>query len=402
MRAQAKTAKAAVAGIRPRSRIYVEGGAAHPNMLVAALAEHAANAGPFEIVTSVLGQSPLYCNVRHQDDFHVISFRGSPQTRDAYARGQLDVVPAGLSRIPALLAGRLRPDVALVQVSKPDARGWCSLGVSVLYHRAAIDAAEVVIAEINPDMPRTFGDGDLHISQIDEFVEAAGPLAEFPSSEPGPAELAAASNAAKFVPDGATVQVGMGSFADAVLAKLQSRRDLRIHAGLLSDGVIGLVDAGAVARYPGAVTTGALAATAKAYQAVDRNPAYHLRRVEHTHDPQVLAGLRCFVAINSALEVDFSGQVNGDTLHGAPVSGAGGALDFAHAASSNRGLSIVALTCATRTTMQKRILPQLSRPTVVSVPRTEIDILATEHGAVDLRGATLRERERLIESVAGV
>jgi 4-hydroxybutyrate CoA-transferase len=395
------SAAQAVADIPDGSRIYVEGGAAHPDALVRALVALAAGGQrAFDIVTSVLGPVPEYCRPEQARHFRVISFRGSRETMDAYRGGQLDVVPAGLSRIPDLLSRQLRPDVALIQVSPPDPHGWCSLGVSVLYHRAAIAAARLVIAQVNPEMPATCGDSALHVSAIHRYVDADEPLTEFPAGPADPAQRAAAAHAAAFVPDGATVQVGMGSFADAVLAELAARRGLRVHAGLLSDGIVDLIAAGAVADAPGAVTVGAMAATRKGYRAADRNPAFRFCGVEQTHDPRVLAGLPGLVAINSALEVDYDGQSNGDTARGVPVSGAGGALDFAHAATAGGGLSILALPAVGRSG-RRRVRPDLSAPAVVSVPRTEVDIIATEHGAVDLRGASLRERRELIASVAG-
>lgn len=391
----------AIADIPDKARIYVEGGAAHPATLVRALAARAAaEQCTFHVVTSVLGPVPEYCLPQQARYFRVTSFRGSRETLDCFQRGQLDVVPAGLSRIPDLLHRQLRPDVALIQVAPPDLHGWCSLGISVLYHRAAISAARLVIAQVNPDMPRTYGDSALHVSAIDRLVDAADTLIEFAPVQAGPAERAAAAHAATFVPDGATVQVGMGTFADAVLAELAGHRDLRVHAGLLSDGIADLVAAGAVAQTPGAVTAGAMAATAKGYRAADRNPLFQFRGVDYTHDPRVLAGLPRFVAINSALEVDYAGQSNGDTLRGLPISGAGGALDFAHAAAANGGLSVLALT-ATARSGRSRVRPELSEPSVVSVPRTEVDIIATEHGAVDLRGVGLHERRQLIASISG-
>jgi 4-hydroxybutyrate CoA-transferase len=395
-------AEDAVQAVRPGDRVYVEGGAAHPHRLGAALLERARQVGPLEVVTSVMGRAPRYCEPDAAGLIEVRSFRGSPQTRDAFLRGQLDVVSAGLSRIPALLTGALRPDVALVQVSAPDREGWCSLGVSVLYHRAAVDAARTVIAEINPAMPHTCGDGNVHVSEIDGFVGTDFPLEEFPSRPPSEQERAAARHTAEFIEDGATVQIGMGGFADAVLAELRSRRQLRIHAGLLSDGLIGLLESGAVEDAPGAVVTGAVAGTERTYGALDQNPVVQIRRVEYTHDARVLAGLTGLVAVNSAIEVDMTGQVNGESIRGVPVSGAGGALDFAHAASSAPdGLSVISLASTTRSGGHRRIVPELSAAVVVSVPRTEVDVLVTEHGAADLRGLGNRERARAVASISG-
>jgi 4-hydroxybutyrate CoA-transferase len=395
-------AEDALHAVRPGDRVYVEGGAAHPRRLAAALLERARQVGPLEVVTSVLGRTPRYCEPDAAGLISVRSFRGSPQTRDAFLRGQLDVVPAGLSGIPALLAAALRPDVALVQVSPPDQQGWCSLGVSVLYHRAAIDAARTVIAEINPAMPRTCGDGDVHVSEIDRFVDTDLPLEEFPRLPPSEQERAAARHVAEFVEDGSTVQIGMGTFADAVLAELRSRRGLRIHAGLLSDGLVGLLEHGAVNDAPGAVVTGAVAGTERIYRAVDRNPVVHVRRVEHTHDARVLAGLPRLVAVNSAIEVDMTGQVNGESIRGVPISGAGGALDFAHAASAAPGgLSVIALASTARSGGHLRIVSELSDAAVVSLPRTEVHVLVTEHGAADLRGLGIRERARAVASISG-
>jgi acyl-CoA hydrolase len=394
-------ADAAVAAVPRGSRIYIEGGPGHPTLLAGALVEHARSHGPFEVVTSVMGPTPAYCLPDCAGLFYVKSFRGSAQTREAYLSGQLDVVPVGLSAIPGLLSGSLRPDVALVQMSEPDDGGWCSLGASVLYHPAAIAAARLVIAEVNPGMPRTFGDGSVHVSRVGAIVSSKNPLIEYPAAEPTADELAVARHIAEFVENGATVQVGMGGFARAVARELRSRRNLRLHAGLLSDGVLDLMDAGAIADLPGAVTTGALAGTSKLYQAADGNPMICVRRVEYTHNPQVLQALPSFVAINSALEVDFTGQINGESLRGMPVSGAGGALDFARGAIAGGGLSIVGLTSMASSARVRRIVPELASPVTVTIPRTDVDILVTEHGAVDLRGLGLRARAHAISSIAG-
>jgi len=385
--------------VESRSRVYVEGGAGHPDALVPSLLERADQVGGVEVVTSPLGAIPAYCQAGTSGIDRVTSLRGDPAMREAIRAGHVRVVPSHLSDIPRLLAGPLRPDVAIVQVTPPDDRGLCSLGPSVLYHRAAIASARVVIAQVNPSLPRTFGDSTVHESDIDVWVDLDG---DIPTQSRTPAtkdEIAVAANLIDLVPDDAVVQVGMGKLGDAIFGSLTGRSGLRVHAGLISESVLQLVEAGALADCRGAITTGAALGTSEIYSFINENDLAELRPVEYTHAVATMASFDMFVSINTALQIDMSGQVNAESISGTQIGATGGLADFARGArAARRGLSVVALTSRTPAG-QSRIVQELSTPVSVTLGRADVDVVVTECGVADLRGLDLDERQSAIGSI---
>ncbi|MGB3390938.1 MAG: acetyl-CoA hydrolase/transferase C-terminal domain-containing protein [Pseudaminobacter sp.] len=353
-----------------------------------------------KVITSLMGPRPPYCSAS-PSGIEIKSFRGSPEVSDAITTGNVDVVPAHLSYIPSLLAGPLKPDVAIISVSPPDKDGWCSFGIGMLYHRSAAREARIVIAEVNENMPWTFGDSLIHSSEIDFFVRADHPIPVARKSQPTDAERAVAENVLEFIPDGATVQIGMGGMAEAMLEALKARRRIRVHAGVLSEGVIGLAQSGALDEKDGAITTGAFFGGQAVYDFARSNRAVHVHPVEYTHNSDTLRTFSPFVAINSALQIDLSGQANAETVKGRPISGTGGQLDFIRgAAMSENGLSILAITATSRDGKHARIVRQLDFGAGVTTPRTDVDVVITEYGAAHLRGRGLRERAAALAAIA--
>ncbi len=397
------SAAEAIAAILPGSTVYLAGGPGHPSLLAEELAVQGPRLAPLTVVTSLMGELPPYARSGAAAWCRVKSFRGMAGAREALAAGQVDVVPVNLSAIPDLLARQpLRPRVAIVQCAPPaagDRTDDLSLGVSVLYHLAAVAAAEIVIAEVNPDMPWTCGTGRVPLSEVTHLVEARHPVPEGPQPQSSEAERAVARRVAGLIPDGSVVQVGMGGVGDAVLEALRGRRGIRLHAGLLGDGIVDLAEAGALAPGPGAIVTAALYGTRRLYDFASRNLAVEVHPVTRTHDPSVLRGLARLVAVNSAVEVDLTGQVNAESVGGLPVSGAGGQLDFVRGAAEAGGRSIIALPATAARGTRSRIVARLSDG-VVTTPRTEADLVATEFGVAELRGRTLGERAEALAAVA--
>lgn len=387
--------------VPPKGRVYVASGIGHPDTLVKPLLRRARAVGPLTIVTSLLGPLPGYCQPAAAATCRVLSFRGTGPARQAIRDGQVEVVPTHLSGIPRLMHGPLRPDVALVQVTPPDAAGRCSLGPSVLYQQAAIRAANTVIAEVNPMLPWTDGDSMVALCEIDVLVAGEHPLPHPEPFAPSLTELAVADTVVDLIPDGCTLQVGMGGVGEAVMQGLSRRRGLRLHTGLVSDGLLKLLDSSALADGDGVVVCGAAYGSDALYQRIQRNPRVLFRGVEYTHNPVVMAGLDQFIAINSAVEVDLSGQINAESVDGLPISGTGGQGDFLRgAALAQHGLAVIAVTATSAGGTRSRIVRRLQSPGVVSTPRTDVHMVITEFGLADVRGQGLRDRAAALRAVA--
>jgi len=301
----------------------------------------------------------------------------------------LDIHPHSYSQLARLIReGRIRADVVLVQVSPPNAHGEYSLGLSAEYLVPALEVCRTVIAEVNERVPWTYSDRLLKRTDFAAVVETSREPVALPYGEPGPDEQAVARHALPFIPDGATLETGLGALPDAVLRLLGDRQDLRVHSGSVGDGVAFLMRQGAVTEVDG----GTLMGTRTLFDHAHENPNLRLRSVEFTHNPRVLGGIERFVAVNSAIEVDFTGQVNAEVAKGSYLGAVGGALDFIRAANhSPGGVSLMLLPAA-------RIVERLQGP--VATPRSEAGVIVTERGAADLRGRTLRERELLLRGLA--
>jgi 4-hydroxybutyrate CoA-transferase len=333
-------------------------------------------------------------------------FAGAPM-REGFERGWARYRPVGLFDAARLLAeGALAVDVACIQVTPPDTRGRCHLGLSVDLVPAALSRAPLVVAQMNPALPRVPGRGWVARDEIDRLtvVEEAPPVV--PRRPPSGVERAIGEHVARLVPDGATLQLGLGGVMDAVASALSGRRGLGIHTGLLTDAVMGLVRGGAADGRRKGVDEGRAVATMvvggkELHAWVHENPAVALEPVSHTHSPATLGALHRFVAVNSAFEIDLSGAVNAEAVGGRPAAGVGGQLDFVRgAASSPEGRSILALPSTGGRAGRSRIVARLAPPAPVTTPRSDAGWVVTEYGAADLRGATLEERAAALVSLA--
>lgn len=319
--------------------------------------------------------------------------------------GCLEIVPLHLAAIPRLLAGgELRVDVVFLQLSPADASGRHSLGTVADYVHSLIHQARTVVAEVNQRVPFTLGETLVDSSAIDAAIETSRPLIEIPARAPGGIELAIAAHAAELIPDRATLQIGVGGAPDAIAGLLRERRDLGLHSGTIGDTAVDLIESGAVSNEAkpidrGVSVAGSLTGSRRLYEHADRNRALALRSVSHTHALDVLARLPALIAVNSALEIDLSGQVNSEMAGGRYVGATGGQVDFVRgAAHSPSGRSIFALPSTARGGSVSRIVPRLSGPTTTT--RTDVDTVVTEHGVAELRGASLAERARRLIAIA--
>lgn len=326
----------------------------------------------------------------HADHLRLSSYCGTGTNRALVDAGVLEILPAPYSQLGTLIRNRsIKCDVLMLQVSPPNAKGEYSLGLGVEYLDAALGVARAIIAEVNEQVPWTHARPLLHARDFAMTLKSSRPPVYLPYPEIGEKERLIAQNAARFVPEQAVLECGIGSLPNAVLGALGDRRELSYHSGVVCDGVAQLAQRGVM----GQCTGGILMGSQRLFDWAHENPALKLRSSDYTHGAATLARLRRFTAINSAVEVDFTGQLNGELARGRYVGAVGGALDFVRAANqSPGGVSIVTLPAA-------RIVEQLSGP--VSVPRSEAGIIVSELGAADLRGCSLRERERRMRAISG-
>jgi acyl-CoA hydrolase/GNAT superfamily N-acetyltransferase len=388
-------------------RILIGSGAAEPVTLVDALARYGDHLADNDIVHLLtLGQAP-YVRPELAARFRHSAFFIGPNVREAVQAGRADFVPVFLSELPRLIRSRrTRIDVALLQVTPPDARGYVSLGVSVDIVRAAVESADLVIAEVNPYMPRTLGDSFVRVEDIHWLVPVETPILELEIEPLDDVSLAIGRHVAGLIPNGATLQTGIGKIPHAVMAALVNHHDLGVHTEMLSDSVIDLVAAGVITGkkktlLPGKLVTSFVMGTRRVYDWVNDNPAVELRGSDFTNDPFVIARNDRMVAINSALAVDLTGQVAADTVGGRFFSGIGGQVDFIRgAARSHDGKPIIALPSTAKSGSVSRIQAAFESGAGVVTSRGDVHWVVTEYGAADLWGKTVRERAAALIEVA--
>ncbi len=401
------TAREAIRMIGPGRRILIGSGAAEPLSLVEALAGDAGHLADNEIVHLLtLGPAP-YVRPEFAARFRHSAFFIGPNVRQAVQEGRADFIPVFLSEIPELIhSRRIRIDVALIQTSVPDRHGYVSLGVSVDVVRAAVDAADLVLAEINPHMPRTHGDSFLHVSKIHGLIPANTPLLEHASHPPGEVERAIGHYVASLVPNAATLQTGIGSIPDAVLSALAQHRDLGVHTEMLSDGIMALVRSGVItgakkSLLKGKLVTSFVMGSRALYDWAHDNPALEMRGSEYTNNPRVISDNDQMVSVNSALAVDLTGQVAADTLLGKFFSGIGGQVDFVRGANKSRGgRSIIALRSTAKGGTLSRIRAVLEEGAGIVTSRGDVRYVVTEYGVADLWGRSVRERALALTEIA--
>lgn len=393
--------------IKPGDRVFVHGGAATPHYLLKKLAARAPELWGVEIVSISMQGDAVIADPKFKDSFRINSLFVSQNIRAAVNDGRADYVPIFLSEIPILFRRGILPlDVAIVQVSPPDKHGYCSLGVSVDVASTAIKTAKHVIAQVNPRMPRTMGDGIIKATTFDAMVYGEQELPECVSNE-GLSEIAMriGINCAALVEDGATIQTGIGSIPDAVLASLTNHKELGVHTEMFSDGVIHLVEKGVVTnqhkrKHRGKIVTGFLLGSRKLYDFVDDNPAVHVLNIDYVNDTAVIRTNPKVTAINSAIEVDITGQVCSDSIGTYHYSGVGGQMDFIRgAALSEGGKPIIALPSTTSKGLS-RIVPFLKQGAGVVTTRAHAHYIVTEYGVAYLYGKNMRQRAKALIEIA--
>lgn len=399
--------EAAIRRVPRGLRILIGSGAAEPAALVQALVDAGHHLADNEIVHLLtLGPAP-YVRPGLEARFRHAAFFIGPNVRQAVQEGRADFIPVFLSEIPALFRSRrVRIDTVLLQVSPPDQHGYVSLGVSVDIVRAAVDAADLVIAEVNPRMPRTLGDSAVHVSRLQVMVPVDAPLPELPLPEVDEVARQIGRHVASLVPDGATLQTGIGRIPHAVLRALSNHHDLGIHTEMLSDSVIELVEQGVIngrrkTLLPGKLVTSFVMGTRRLYDWVHDHPAVEMRPSDFTNDPFTIARNDNMISVNSALALDLTGQVASDTLMGRFFSGIGGQVDFIRGAARSRGgKPIIALPSTAKRGQVSRIRSALEEGAGVVTSRGDVHYVVTEYGIADLWGKNIRERANALIEIA--
>ncbi len=396
----------ALAAIQSGNRIYIGGGAGVPKCLTAALTRRAGALRDVEITHILTFAEAPYVDAQFADAFRVNALFIGPNVREAVQAGRADFTPIFLSEIPNLFRTVLPVDVALISVSSPDAHGFCSFGVEVGTTKPAAEAARTIVAEINPRMPRTLGDSFIHISRLDHIVEVDYPLPIAPQAGSSQRHLKVGEHIAGMISHGATLQMGIGSIPDAVLKHLGNHRDLGVHTELFSDGVIDLVESGVItcsrkSFHAGKIVAGFLFGSQRLYDFVHNNPIIELHPTDYVNDPFNIARNDQMVAINSALQVDLTGQVNADSIGTRFYSGVGGQLDFIRgAARSKGGLPIVAFLSTAKEDTISRIVPTLYPGSGVVTTRNDVHYVVTEYGVASLYGKPVRKRAQELIAIA--
>lgn len=396
----------ALSYVRSGDRVYVHTAAAAPRLLVEALAARSPELSEVEVVhLHTEGPAP-YVAPGLEKSFRVRCLFIGPNMREAVADGRADYVPVFLSEVPVLFRRAVLPlDVALVQVSPPDRHGFCSLGISVDASRAAVETARRVIAQVNPAMPRTHGDALVHVSRFAATVESDEPLPEHPRPVLNEVERAIGRHVAGLVEDGATLQMGIGAIPDASLIALKDHRRLGVHTEMFSDGLVDLVERGVVTGeekrvHPGKVVATFAMGTRRLYDFMDDNPLVAMLDVAYVNDTAVIRRNPKVTAINSAIEVDLTGQICADSIGTRMYSGVGGQMDFIRgAALSAGGKPIIALP-STTSRGESRIVAALKEGAGVVTTRAHVHHVVTEHGCANLFGKGLRERARALIGIA--
>jgi acyl-CoA hydrolase len=401
------SAAEAVGGIRSGQQIYVHAAAAAPSVLLDALVERAPELSDVNVVhLHIEGPGPHLAPEMSGHFYHRALFIG-PNARRAVNEGRAEYIPAFLSDVPTLFRRGIIPlDAVLINVSPPDKHGFCSLGTSVVAMPTAIRSAKTVIAQLNRSMPRTLGDSFVHVDDIDLAVEVDEPPYAHAYNGIGEIERRIGGYVAELVPDGATLQMGIGAIPAAVAAALLDKRDLGVHTEMMTDCVLDLVEAGVINGRRKEINIGKIVATfmlgsQRMYDWVHDNPMIEMRPVEYTNDTAVIRRFRRMVAINSAIEIDLTGQVCADSIGARMYSGVGGQMDFIRgAALADDGRAIIALPSTAAGGAVSRIVPYLAQGAGVVTTRAHVETIVTEFGVAEMHGRSVPERARALIEIA--
>ena len=401
------TAQDAVRQIKSGDRVFLTGNCSVPQTVLASLVEYAPQLRDVEIVQALTVGPADYVSPEMQGHLRVNTMFISANIRKAVQEGRTDFTPVLLSEYTLLFKNHHLPvDVALVHLSPPDNYGFCSFGIEVGLTKSPAESAKIIIAEVNQQMPRTLGDSFIHVSKLNYIVPVNYPLPEVVMGGEDNSEITEkiAGYIAELIPDGATMQMGIGAIPDAVLKYLYEKKDLGIHTELFSEGVIDLVEAGVLTNarkslHTGKIVAGFIIGTRRLYEWVDDNPLIELHPTEYVNDPFVIAQNERQVAINSAIEVDLTGQVCADSIGPKLYSGIGGQLDFIYGASRSKGgVPIIALPSTAK--QFSRIVPMLKQGAGVVTGRNHVHYIVTEYGTANLYGKTIRQRAQALINIA--
>ena len=404
---QQATLADAVGRLRAGMKVLVAPGSGDPSALIAEILRQVDRLAPLTLMGGLRLDDFPFAAPGYAGKIRFATWHMSPRLADADARGDVEFVPARYFDSVTLFTagGPWAPDAVLVHTAPPDRGGHLSLGVSVSYLLPAARRAPLVIAQVNPRMPRTLGNAFLHRSQVDVWTPVDHPLLEYPPTPVGEVERRIAGHVADLIPDGATVQVGVGSIPQAVMEALAGKKDLGVHS-LLVDHMLPLVRSGVITNarkrlHPGRMDVGEIMGTAALFQWSHENPLVNMEPSDIVHDPQVVGALGDFVSVNSALEIDLLGQVNAESVDGRQITGIGGQFDFVlGAARAERGRSIIALPAAAARGTRSRIVARLGAGARVTTPRFLADYVVTEHGVAALRGKSDAGRARALLHIA--
>ena len=403
------TADGAVSRIKSGQRVFMTGNCSVPQVVIGALVRRAPELTDLELVQVLTFGKAAYAAPELAGHIRINTLFISDTQRAAVQEGRGDFTPCFLSEIPLLFKnGTLPLDAALIHVSPPDEHGFCSFGVEVSVTKTAAQSAKYVIAEVNPKMPRTLGDAFIHVSKLDHIVEVDYELPEVNMAATSDLSVRVARNVAGLIPDGATLQTGIGAIPDSVLRQLTDRKHLGVHTELFSDGVIDLVEKGVIdgerkTLHPGKIIAGFMIGTKRLYNFVDDNPIIEMHPTEYVNDPFIVAQNDLMVAINSAIEVDLTGQVCADSIGPRFYSGVGGQVDMIYGASRSKGgLPIIALpsTATVKGQNLSKIVAMLKHGAGVVTTRNHVHYIVTEHGVANLYGKTIRQRAKALIDIA--
>jgi len=400
------SAQQALQALASNHRVYIHTAAAAPQHLVDAMVARAPQVKNVEIVHLHTENRAVYVEPQYKDNFHLLSFFVGPNVRKATQAGRADYIPVFLSEVPLLLRKRILPiNVALISVSPPDSHGYVSMGVSVDASLAAVEVADVVIAQVNRYMPRALGDGLIPLSKIDYLVEHEQPLHQVKPANITPEEEKIGENVASLIEDGATLQMGIGAIPNAVLSQLHNHKRLGVHTEMFTDGLIPLVEQGVVTNEEKVldkdhIVSAFVMGTDITYNFIHDNPRVLLKDVAYVNDVAVIRQQPKLTAINSAIEVDLTGQICADSIGTRHYSGVGGQMDFIRGASySDGGKPIIAIPSVTAKGVSK-ISPMLKEGAGVVTTRANVHYVVTEHGIANLFGKSLKQRARALIAIA--
>jgi len=401
------SAEAAIATVQSGQQVFLSGNASVPQMLVKALVQRAAQLSDVQIVQVLTIGSADYVQPGLEEHIRVNTLFISDNVRAAVNEGRADYTPVFLSEISGLFSpGALPLDVALIHVSPPDEHGFCSFGVEVGISKPAAQAAKTVIAEVNDQMPRTLGDSFIHVSKITHLVPVSYPLPQVRFGEVSDLQRQIGAYVAELIEDGATLQMGIGGIPNGVLPYLTSKKDLGIHTELFSDGIVDLVEMGVINNerktvHPGKIIAGFLLGTERLYKFVDNNAMVELHPTHYVNDPFLIAQNDKMTAVNSAIEVDITGQVVADSIGPRFYSGVGGQIDFVRGAARSRGgKPIIALPSTAKNDAISKIVTTLQPGAGVVTTRNDVHYVVTEFGVAYLHGKTIRQRVQALVNIA--